>query len=50
MPAVLYIVALANFAAALTSRALDPVLPHVAADFAVSISAAAGFSAVFDLT
>ena len=50
MPAVLYIVALANFAAALTSRALDPVLPHVAADFGVSISAAAGFAAVFAFT
>jgi predicted MFS family arabinose efflux permease len=50
MPPVLYIVALANFAGALTTRALDPVLPHVAADLAVNISTAAGLAAVFAFT
>jgi predicted MFS family arabinose efflux permease len=50
MPPILNIIALATFAASLTSRALDPVLPHVASDFAVSISTAAGFAAVFAFT
>jgi predicted MFS family arabinose efflux permease len=31
-------------------RALDPVLPHVAGDFNVSIAAAAGFASVFAFT
>jgi len=42
MPPVLNIIALATFAASLSARALDPVLPHVASDFNVSIAAAAG--------
>jgi predicted MFS family arabinose efflux permease len=47
MPPVLNIIALATFAASLTTRALDPILPHVASDFGVSIAAAAGFASVF---
>jgi predicted MFS family arabinose efflux permease len=44
------IVAMATFAAALSSRALDPVLPHVAADFGVTIATAAGLAAGFAFT
>ena len=50
MPPVLNIIALATFAASLSARALDPVLPHVADDFGISIATAAGFSAVFAFT
>src|ERR1700760_2757167 len=50
MPPVLNITALAPFAASLSARALDPVLPHVADDFGISIAAAASFSAVFAFT
>src|SRR5512140_3192059 len=50
LPPALNIVALATFAASLSARALDPVLPHVADDFGVSIATAAGFAAVFALT
>jgi predicted MFS family arabinose efflux permease len=50
LPPVLNIIALATFAASLTTRALDPVLPHVASDFSVSIAAAAGFASVFAFT
>src|ERR1700682_3425287 len=50
MPPVLNIIALATFAASLSARALDPVLPHVASDFNVSIAAAAGFASVFAFT
>jgi predicted MFS family arabinose efflux permease len=50
MPPAINIIALANFAASLSARALDPVLPHVADDLSVSIAAAAGFSAVFAFT
>jgi predicted MFS family arabinose efflux permease len=50
MPSVLNIIALATFAASLSARALDPVLPHVASDFAVSIARAAGFASVFAFT
>ena len=50
MPPVLNIIALATFAASLTTRALDPVLPHVASDFSVSIATAAGFASVFAFT
>ena len=50
MPPVLNIIALATFAASLSARALDPVLPHVADDFGVSIATAAGFAAVFAFT
>ena len=50
MPPVLNIIALATFAASLSARALDPVLPHVAGDFGVSIAAAASFAAAFAFT
>jgi predicted MFS family arabinose efflux permease len=50
MPPVLNIIALATFAASLSARALDPVLPHVASDFNVSIATAAGFASVFAFT
>src|SRR3954466_11118856 len=50
MPPMLNIIALATFAASLSARALDPVLPHVADDFGVSIAAAASFAAVFAFT
>ena len=50
MPPILNIIALASFAASLSARALDPVLPHIAAEFGVSIAAAAGFSSAFAFT
>src|SRR5438132_11182061 len=50
MPPVLNIIALTTFAASLSARALDPVLPHVAEDFGVSIATAASFAAVFAFT
>ena len=50
LPPAINIVALTSFAASLSTRALDPVLPHVAADFGISIATAAGFSAVYAFT
>jgi predicted MFS family arabinose efflux permease len=50
MPPALNIIALATFAASLSARALDPVLPYVASDFRVSIATAAGFASVFAFT
>jgi predicted MFS family arabinose efflux permease len=50
LPPVLNIIALTTFAASLSARALDPVLPHIAGDFDVSIAAAASFAAVFAFT
>ncbi len=50
LPPALNIIALTTFAASLSGRALDPVLPHVADEFGVSIASAAGFSAVFAFT
>src|SRR5258708_6224890 len=50
MPPILNIIALATFAASLSARALDPVLPHVAEDFGVSIATAAGFASGFAFT
>jgi predicted MFS family arabinose efflux permease len=50
VPPILNIIALATFAASLSARALDPVLPHLAADFDVSIASAAGFASVFAFT
>ncbi|MBR0697464.1 MFS transporter [Bradyrhizobium lablabi] len=50
MPPALNIITLATFAASLSVRALDPVLPHVADDFGVSIATAASFAAVFAFT
>jgi predicted MFS family arabinose efflux permease len=50
MPPAINIIAIATFAASLSARALDPVLPHVADEFSVSIAAAASFSAMFAFT
>jgi predicted MFS family arabinose efflux permease len=50
LPPALNIIALAGFAASLSTRALDPVLPRVADEFAVSIATAAGFASAFALT
>ena len=50
MPPAINIIAIANFAASLSARALDPVLPHVADEFSISIAAAASFAAVFAFT
>jgi predicted MFS family arabinose efflux permease len=50
MPPAINIIAMATFAASLSVRALDPVLPHVADDFSVTIATAAGFSSVFAFT
>jgi predicted MFS family arabinose efflux permease len=50
LPPALNIIALATFAASLSARALDPVLPRVADDFGVTIATAAGFAAVFAFT
>jgi predicted MFS family arabinose efflux permease len=50
LPSALNIIALASFSASLSARALDPVLPHVADDFGVSIATAASFAAVFAFT
>jgi predicted MFS family arabinose efflux permease len=50
LPPALDIIALATFSASLSARALDPVLPHVAKDFGVSIATAASFAAVFAFT
>src|SRR6202158_4851505 len=50
MPSLLNIIALATFAASLSARALDPVLPHIAGDLGVSIATAAGFASVFAFT
>src|SRR3954468_8258743 len=50
LPPALNIITLATFAASLSARALDPVLPHVADDFGVTIATAAGFSAAFAFT
>jgi predicted MFS family arabinose efflux permease len=50
MPPVLNIIALASFAAALSMRALDPVLPHVADELAVTIAIAAGLSSALAFT
>jgi predicted MFS family arabinose efflux permease len=50
LPPALNIIALATFSAALSARALDPVLPHVAEEFSVSIATAASFAAAFAFT
>lgn len=50
MPPILNIIALATFAAALSTRALDPVLPHVADDLGVDIATAAGLAAAAAFT
>src|SRR3954447_944960 len=50
LPPALNVITLATFAASLSARALDPVLPHIAEDFGVSIATAASFAAVFAFT
>jgi predicted MFS family arabinose efflux permease len=50
LPPALNVIALATFAASLSARALDPVLPRVADEFGVSIATAASFAAVFAFT
>jgi len=50
MPPAINIIAIATFAASLSARALDPVLPHVASEFEISIATAASFAAVFAFT
>ena len=50
MPPLLNIIALSTFAASLSARALDPVLPHIADEFTVGIATAAGFASVFAFT
>lgn len=50
MPSILNIIALTAFAAALSSRALDPVLPHVAEDLGVGIATAAGLASATAFT
>jgi predicted MFS family arabinose efflux permease len=50
LPPALNIVTLATFSASLSGRALDPVLPHIADDFGISIATAASFAAVFAFT
>ena len=50
LPPAINIIALATFAASLSARALDPVLPRVAGDFGISIATAAGFASVFAFT
>jgi predicted MFS family arabinose efflux permease len=50
LPPVLNVIALASFAAALSQRALDPVLPHVADDLLVTVAVAAGLSSALAFT
>jgi MFS transporter, DHA1 family, inner membrane transport protein len=50
LPPAINVIALATFAASLSVRALDPVLPHVADEFGVSIATAARFASGFAFT
>jgi predicted MFS family arabinose efflux permease len=50
LPPVLNIIALASFAAALSMRALDPVLPHLADELSVTVATAAGLSSALAFT
>jgi len=50
MPPAINIISIATFAASLSARALDPLLPHIADEFNVSIATAASFAAVFAFT
>ena len=50
LPPVIKVIALASFAAALSQRALDPVLPHVADDLLVTVAVAAGLSSALAFT
>ncbi|TYL80349.1 MFS transporter [Bradyrhizobium cytisi] len=48
-PPAINIIALASFSAALSTRALDPVLPHIAEEFSISITTAASIAAGYAL-
>ena len=50
LPPAINIIAMASFAASLSLRALDPVLPHIADEFSVTIATAASFSSIFAFT
>lgn len=50
LPPALNIIALSGFAASLSTRALDPVLPRIASEFSVPITTAAGLAAVSAFT
>ena len=50
LPPALNIITLTTFAASLSGRALDPLLPHVAQEFSISIATAASFAAAFAFT
>ncbi|MBI5129791.1 MAG: MFS transporter [Rhodopseudomonas palustris] len=50
LPPALNIIALSGFAASLSTRALDPVLPRIATEFSVSIATAAGLAAITAFT
>ena len=50
LPPALNIIALATFAASLSARALDPVLPQIADEFGISIAAAASIAAAYAFT
>jgi MFS transporter, DHA1 family, inner membrane transport protein len=50
LPPAINVIALATFAASLSVRALDPVLPRVADEFGVNIATAAGFASGFAFT
>lgn len=50
MPPVIVFIATASFAAALSQRAIDPVLPAIAGDLSVTIAVAAGLSAALSFT
>ncbi len=45
MPPIITVIAITTFAASLSSRAIDPVLPHISDDFAVTAAVAASLSA-----
>jgi predicted MFS family arabinose efflux permease len=46
LPPLLNIIALATFAASLSTRSMDPLLPHIADDLSVTVATAAGLSSV----
>jgi predicted MFS family arabinose efflux permease len=50
MPPILNIIAITTFAAALSARSMEPVLPLVADDFGVTVAVAASLSAAMALT
>jgi predicted MFS family arabinose efflux permease len=50
LPPALNIITVACFAASLSVRSLDPVLPHIADEFSVSIATAAGFASAYAFT